>query len=47
MSVPRSEIGEQVWQRLRALIAGAAVDHAVLYSPRLEARESTGSVDRA
>ena len=44
MSVPRGEIGAQVWARLRTLIAGGPIEHSVLYRPRLEARESTGPV---
>lgn len=42
MSVPRTEIGAQVWARLRTLIAGGPIEHSVLYRPRLEARGSTG-----
>ena len=42
MSVPRGEIGGQVWARLRTLISGGPIEHSVLYRPRLEARESTG-----
>jgi LacI family transcriptional regulator len=42
MSVPRGEIGAQVWARLRTLIAGGPIEHSVLFRPRLEARESTG-----
>ncbi|MBM7503905.1 LacI family DNA-binding transcriptional regulator [Agromyces aurantiacus] len=41
MSVPRAEIGAQVWARLRTLMAGGPVEHSVLYRPRLEVREST------
>jgi LacI family transcriptional regulator len=44
MSVPRAELGAQVWARLRALIAGERAEHAVVFRPRLEARESTGPV---
>ncbi len=44
MSVPRTEIGAQVWARLRTLIAGGPIEHSVLYRPRLEARGSTGPV---
>jgi LacI family transcriptional regulator len=44
MSVPRGELGAQVWERLRMLIAGGPVEHSVLYRPRLEVRESTGPV---
>ena len=44
MSVPRGEIGGQVWARLRTLISGGPIEHSVLYRPRLEARESTGPV---
>ena len=44
MSVPRGEIGAQVWARLRTIIAGGPVEHTVLFRPRLEARESTGPV---
>lgn len=47
MSVPRTEIGAQVWARLRTLIAGGPVEHTVLYRPRLEARESTAAPGRA
>jgi LacI family transcriptional regulator len=43
MSVPRTEIGAQVWARLRTLMAGGPVEHTVLYRPRLEARESTAA----
>jgi LacI family transcriptional regulator len=43
MSVPRAEIGAQVWTRLRTLIAGGHVEHSVLYRPRLEVRESTSA----
>jgi LacI family transcriptional regulator len=43
MSVPRAEIGAQVWMRLRTLIAGGPVEHSVLYHPRLEVRESTAA----
>jgi LacI family transcriptional regulator len=43
MSVPRAEIGAQVWMRLRTLIAGGPVEHSVLYRPRLEVRESTAA----
>lgn len=42
MSVPRAELGAQVWARLRSLIAGEPAEHAVLFRPRLEPRESTG-----
>lgn len=42
MSVPRGEIGAQVWARLRTLIAGGPIEHSVLYRPRLEVRDSTG-----
>lgn len=41
MSVPRSELGAQVWSRLRALIAGEPSEHALLFRPRLEHRAST------
>lgn len=41
MSVPRGELGAQVWARLRTLIGGGPVEHTVLWRPRLEAREST------
>jgi LacI family transcriptional regulator len=41
MSVPRGEIGAQVWARLRTLIAGGPIEHSVLYRPRLEARDSS------
>ncbi|MGW4928110.1 LacI family DNA-binding transcriptional regulator [Agromyces sp. NPDC004153] len=44
MSVPRGEIGAQVWARLRTLIAGGPIEHSVLYRPRLEARDSTAPV---
>lgn len=44
MSVPRAEIGGQVWARLRTLIAGGPIEHTVLYRPRLEVRDSTGPV---
>jgi LacI family transcriptional regulator len=44
MSVPRAELGAQVWARLRALIAGEPAGHAVVFRPRLEVRESTGLV---
>lgn len=44
MSVPRAEMGAQVWVRLRTLIAGDPIEHSVLYRPRLEARDSTGPV---
>ncbi len=44
MSVPRDELGAQVWGRLRTLIAGGPVEHTVLYRPRLEVRESTAAV---
>lgn len=44
MSVPRGEIGAQVWARLRTLIAGGPIEHSVLYRPRLEVRDSTGPV---
>ena len=44
MSVPRAEMGGQVWARLRTLIAGGPIEHTVLYRPRLEARDSTGPV---
>ncbi|GLK29231.1 hypothetical protein GCM10017608_31670 [Agromyces luteolus] len=43
MSVPRTEIGAQVWARLRTLIGGGPIEHTVLYRPRLEARESTAA----
>jgi LacI family transcriptional regulator len=43
MSVPRDELGAQVWGRLRTLIAGGPIEHTVLYRPRLEARESTAA----
>ncbi|WP_430645240.1 LacI family DNA-binding transcriptional regulator [Agromyces sp. GXS1127] len=43
MSVPRTELGAQVWARLRTLIAGGPVEHTMLYRPRLEARESTAA----
>jgi LacI family transcriptional regulator len=41
MSVPRSQLGAQVWSRLRALIAGEPSEHALLFRPRLEHRAST------
>ena len=41
LSVPRGELGAQVWTRLRTLIAGGPIEHTVLYRPRLEVREST------
>jgi LacI family transcriptional regulator len=44
MSVPRGEIGAQVWARLRTLIAGGPIEHSVLYRPRLEVRDSTAPV---
>ena len=44
MSVPRTEIGGQVWARLRTLSAGGPIEHTVLYRPRREARDSTGPV---
>lgn len=44
MSVPRDELGAQVWGRLRTLIAGGPIEHTVLYRPRLEVRESTAPV---
>ena len=44
MSVPRVEIGEQAWQRLKGAIAGAAATHPLSYRPILEARGSTGPV---
>jgi LacI family transcriptional regulator len=44
MSVPRTELGAQVWSRLRDLIAGESAEHAMLYRPRLESRASTGPV---
>jgi LacI family transcriptional regulator len=44
MSVPRNEMGGQVWARLRTLIAGGPVEHTVLFRPRLEVRDSTGPV---
>ncbi|GAA1822775.1 LacI family DNA-binding transcriptional regulator [Agromyces salentinus] len=44
MSVPRGEIGEQVWHRLRTLIEGGPVEHSVLYGPRLEVRGSTAAI---
>ncbi|WP_310795941.1 LacI family DNA-binding transcriptional regulator [Herbiconiux daphne] len=47
MSVPRAELGAQVWSRLRDLIAGESAEHAMLYRPRLEARASTGPVPGA
>ncbi|WP_127792678.1 LacI family DNA-binding transcriptional regulator [Agromyces sp. LHK192] len=47
LSVPRAELGGQVWSRLRALIAGDPVGHAVVYRPRLEVRESAGPVGAA
>ncbi|WP_448809075.1 LacI family DNA-binding transcriptional regulator [Agromyces bauzanensis] len=43
MSVPRGELGAQVWARLRTLIAGGPIEHTVLWRPRLEARESTAA----
>jgi len=43
MSVPRDELGAQVWGRLRTLIAGGPIEHTVLYRPRLETRESTAA----
>ncbi len=47
MSVPRGELGAQVWGSLRALIGGRPIEHSVLYRPRLEARESTAAVGSA
>lgn len=44
MSVPRAEMGAQVWARLRTLISGGPIEHTVLYRPRLEVRDSTGPV---
>lgn len=44
MSVPRGELGAQVWSRMRTLIAGEPIEHSVLYRPRLEVRGSTGPV---
>jgi LacI family transcriptional regulator len=44
MSVPRGEVGAQVWSRLRTLIDGRPIEHSVLYCPRLEVRDSTGPV---
>ncbi|MDR6904920.1 LacI family transcriptional regulator [Agromyces sp. 3263] len=44
MSVPRAELGGQVWARLRTLIAGGPIEHTVLFRPRLEVRDSTGPV---
>lgn len=44
MSVPRAEMGAQVWARLRTLMAGGPIAHSVFYRPRLEARESTGAM---
>jgi LacI family transcriptional regulator len=44
MSVPRDELGAQVWGRLRTLISGGPIEHTVLYRPRLEARDSTAPV---
>jgi LacI family transcriptional regulator len=44
VSVPREELGAQVWGRLRTLIAGGPIEHTVLYRPRLEVRESTAPV---
>ncbi|WP_246150199.1 LacI family DNA-binding transcriptional regulator [Agromyces intestinalis] len=43
LSVPRAELGAQVWTRLRGLIAGEPVAHAVTFRPRLEVRESTAA----
>lgn len=43
MSVPRAELGAQVWSRLKSAIAGEVQDHAVIYRPRLEVRESTST----
>ncbi len=47
MSVPRVEIGEQAWQRLKGAIAGAAATHPLSYRPILEARGSTGPAPEA
>ncbi|BDZ65598.1 LacI family DNA-binding transcriptional regulator [Agromyces mangrovi Wang et al. 2018] len=44
MSVPRGELGAQVWQRLATLVAGGRSEHTLLYRPRLEVRASTGPV---
>ncbi|WP_350347534.1 LacI family DNA-binding transcriptional regulator [Agromyces sp. G08B096] len=44
LSVPRAELGAQVWSRLHALIAGEPAGHAVVFRPRLEARASTAEV---
>ncbi|WP_353808979.1 LacI family DNA-binding transcriptional regulator [Agromyces sp. SYSU T00194] len=44
MSVPRGELGAQVWQRLGTLIAGGVSPHTLLYRPRLEVRATTGRV---
>lgn len=44
MSVPRGELGAQLWSRMRTLIAGEPIEHSVLYRPRLEVRASTAAV---
>ncbi|MWB99378.1 LacI family DNA-binding transcriptional regulator [Agromyces seonyuensis] len=43
LSVPRAELGAQVWSRLRGLIGGASDEHELLFQPRLEARASTAA----
>ncbi|MDQ4492053.1 LacI family DNA-binding transcriptional regulator [Sinomonas sp. ASV486] len=41
-SVPQNELGEQAWQRLRALLDGREPDEDVDVKPHLEPRASTG-----
>ncbi|WP_285026251.1 LacI family DNA-binding transcriptional regulator [Plantibacter sp. ME-Dv--P-122b] len=43
VSVPVTELGEQAWLRLRALLDGEAPDHNVYFRPRLEVRGSTAA----
>lgn len=44
MSVPRQELGEQVWRRLIATIRGGTSAHALMFRPTLALRDSVRTV---
>jgi LacI family transcriptional regulator len=45
-SVPVTELGEQAWARLWALLNEEPPDHNIYFRPRVEVRGSTGPVPR-
>lgn len=47
MSVPRTEIGRQAWNRLRDVVDGHAGAPGLFYRPTLVARDSTGPASHA